>query len=358
MTEDSENIIKSRQEYGRAYASKKLPSWAANDKITYPNKLPLEQCSSEITAMFKSSLVKGDTYADLCGGFGVDSVFFSRNFRHGIYIEKDEELFNIAKHNFIALHCDNIECINSTAENYLQIIPNCDMIYLDPARRNPSGKKIFIIEECQPNIFEMKHSLLAKCTTLMLKLSPLMDIKAALTKLPETRIVYIISVKNECKELLLILGKEKFENTEIKCINLPQGEIFSFLPKDEESAQIKYNYPLSYIYEPNASIMKSGAFKSVALRYGVQKLHINSHLYTSEKLIQEFPGKIFQVVSTHTAKAANFKDIKQANLTVRNFPCSTEELKKKLKIKDGGDIHLFATTVQDGKHIIIRCNKL
>lgn len=358
MIDKTDNIIKSRQEYGRIYAAKKLPSWAFNNLIEYPEKLPLEQCSSEDTAKFKASLINGDLFADLCGGFGVDSVFLSRRFHRGIYVEQNEELFHIAKNNFVAMQCTNIECFNSTAEKYLKNIAHCDLIYLDPARRTKTGKKTVLIENCSPNIIAIKHELLSVCNTLMLKLSPLLDIKAALTRLPETRQVYVISVKNECKELLLLLGKNTCNNPEIKCIDLPHGEIFSFLMNEESDAQITYGPPLSYIYEPASSIMKSGAFKSISLRYGLQKLHINSHLYTSEKLIDDFPGKKFKIIATHPAKASYCKDIKQANLSVRNFPGKTDDLKKKLKIKDGGVLHLFATTINDNRHMIIRCSKI
>lgn len=345
------------QDHGKQYAIRKLPLWAADDRIIYPCKLPLEQCSSEETAQFKASLVHGGCFADLCGGFGVDSVFFSRRFKKGFYIEQNPELFNCAMSNFKVLGCDNVECLNTTAEKYVAGMPPCDLIYMDPARRDSSGKKVFLLQDCSPDITALKTVILAKCKMLMLKLSPLIDIKAVLQQLPGTFKVYVVSLRNECKEILLLLNGEDCPDPEIHCVNLPCKQDFSFHQGEEENACACYSDPLDYLYEPNASILKAGAFKIIANTYGLGKLHPNSHLYTSGTLVSGFPGRIFKVCGIHPAKASFCKDLDKANLAVRNFPCKTEELKRKLKIKDGGELYIFATTLANGKHVIIRCHK-
>lgn len=366
---DSEEAIV--QIAGWQIAKKKIPSWAANDEIIYPKHLSMEQCSSEVTARYKSTLLKGDTMVDLTAGLGVDCYFISRNFNKAHYVERMDYLCNIAKHNFKTLGADNIEIHNDDCTEYLKSMQPVDCIFLDPARRNEHGGKTVAITDCEPDITKIENTLVEKGKTVMVKLSPMLDIHSALSELKFTDSLHIISVNNECKELVIVLKKESLhennshDETMINCEQITSNatsQHFSFTFEEEKNAKAIFaEKPGKYLYEPGAAILKAGPFKLLSSRYGVGKLHINSHLYTSDEMI-DFPGRRFEVIETSSFSKKDLKtflkDITNANITIRNFPSTVDDLRKKLKIKEGGQIYIFATTLNNGEKVLIKCKSI
>ena len=352
-----------RQIAGRRMAKDKIPSWYANNRIIYPKHLSLEQSSSEKTATYKSSLANGQTMADLTGGMGIDFSFMAKYFNKAIYVEQQAELTDIARHNFDVLGLNNTSVINTKAEEHLHSMPPVDLIYLDPARRDGAGKKTVRIEDCTPNILEMEATLEEKAETVMIKLSPMLDISLALKSLNNVSDVHVVAVNNEVKELLFIKRKNT-EGTQIHCVNIKNtgNDVFSFTANEEGKAAVRYVSQLSkYLYEPNAAILKAGAYKSVAEAFSLDKLHVSSHLYTSDELIH-FPGRCFLVVNVISLNKRDIKEylsgMKQANITTRNFPLSVQEIRKKTGLKEGGDVYIFATTLSDEKKVLLVCEKV
>jgi len=350
---------------GRQKAKNKLPSWYSNPDVIYPPHLALEQCSSESTAEYKAKLVGGNTLVDLTGGLGVDSSCFAKQFDHIVYVERQERLCQLAAHNFEALGLHNIDTVNTDALEYLQEMNPVDVIYVDPARRNSQGGKVFAVSDCEPNIVGIHDLLFSKSNRILVKLSPMLDVYAAMQQLKYSSEVHIVSVGGECKELLLLLDRNNCDSASVHCINLNKSSSQSFVfRRDEEiSSTCRFASDLNhYLYEPNASVLKAGAFKVLSVRFGIEKLHPNSHLYTSDKLIPDFPGKIFRVCgySSFNKKDLSLflKDMKKANICVRNFPVAAAELHKRLHLSDGGNDFLYATTLQNGQHVIIRGEKL
>lgn len=366
VPEGVEHAIVMRQIFGRKVAKEKLPSFFSCEDIAYPVKLSMEQCSSELTATYKqkvaSSFSSHDEMIDLTAGFGVDFFFISRLYNKAIYVERNEELHAIATHNFNVLGANNIETKNDDAIQVLNAITDKkSLIFLDPARRDKQGKKTVEIEDCEPNVLELKEELLNKAETVMIKFSPMLDIKSAVRKLECVSEIHAVSVNGECKELLLVLKKE---HNRIKyfCANLgKKEEHISFFADDNNEANIEYSTPQKYIYEPNASVMKIGAHGVLAKEYNIKKIAPFSHLFTSETLVKNFPGRCFEVKCMFQMNKKelkeNLNDINKANIAVRNFPMTADELKKKLKLKDGGEEYIFGTTLQDDKHILILCKK-
>ena len=367
------HIIQARQEVGQKIAAEKLPSWAACPTIQYPARLSMEQCSSEWTARYKSQLIKGETLVDLTGGLGVDCCFLSESFTHTTYVEQQPELCQLATHNFASLG-KHIHVVNAQCEDYLENMQPADVIFIDPARRDNKGGKVVLLADCTPNLLDMGNKLLQKCQTLLVKLSPMIDIDSVIKAFPTTQEVHIVAVNNECKEVLVrvkgemagISGTSTGSVTDIPavtepgiiCANLPQqGQPFLFTRKAEEACTIAYSLPQTYLYEPNAAILKAGAFKQVAQQMGVHKLHPNSHLYTSDTLVSHFPGRIFTIDRITKVQKKEINDIEKANVSIRNFPGSVADLRKKLKLKDGGDTYIFATTLHDNSKALIVCNK-
>lgn len=405
---------------GRQVAAEKIPSWRELEDIWYPKHLSLEQCSSEITARYKAKILQNfldnlqsnhpseslldhpqaDTFADLTGGFGIDCSFLAAGFQSATYVERQEELCEIAAHNFPVLGLSHISVRNEDGVDYLTTMLPVDCIFLDPARRNEHGGKTVAISDCEPNVAQLEDLLLSKANCVMIKLSPMLDLSLALKELRYTQAAHIISVNNECKELLLLLGKasqgksaevekeaEKTEETKerkanrenrreaatereipIHCINLStkgtqEEQHFSFTREQEQRSECTYTSTLStYLYEPNSSLLKAGAFRSIAATFSLQKLHPNSHLYTSNTLIEHFPGRIFRIVSQFSLNKKEIKeglsDLKKANITVRNFPATVAELRKRTKLADGGDTYLFASTLNNEQKLLIRCEKI
>ena len=350
------NQIKARQ-----IIETKIPSFKNYKNLIYPKQVSMEQCSSEHTALYKSKICNGESFIDLTGGLGIDSFFISKSFKNTIHCEKDLELQFIAQHNF--------ECLQSKVESnftdgieYLQHTNQIfDLIYIDPSRRNENNTKVVKLEQYTPNIILHLNLLLNKGKQILVKTSPLLDIKQAMKQLPQLKEIHVITVNNECKELLfLINSNSNKKQTSIICKDLLKNSTFKFDYEQEFNCTINLSLPQKYIYEPNASILKAGAFKSIALPFELSKLHANSHLYTSESYIKEFPGRCFEL---NTICRLNKKEIqtalksKQANISKRNFPNSVNEIRKKLGLNDGGNDYIFATTLMNEKKRLLICRK-
>ncbi len=344
-------------------AKKKLPTWAATEGLLYPTRLSMEQCSSEATARYKAGITNGNSITDLTGGFGIDCSYIARNFKEATYIERNTALCQIATHNFAQLGLGHINIVNADCEDIIPELTPQDWIFIDPARRNDAGKKVISLGDCEPNVCKLHDTLLQKSRNIMIKCSPMLDITLACRELPGVTEIHIIAVNNECKELLLILSNDKKEIT-THCINIQNNHLqeFSYTNNDNAHPNSFANELGKYLYEPNAAIMKAACHKAVAARFGLTKLHPNSQLYTSTEIIENFPGRVFKIESHGNFSKSEIKSIigslKQANLAVRNFPEDVHQLRKRLKLTDGGEAYLFATTLADGKKVLIRCQKL
>ena len=360
---------------GRQKAKTKLPSWAAIDGIVYPPHLSMEQCSSEQTAQYKANVAKDTkgsgtsvSFVDLTGGFGVDTAFISQGFQRAVYVERQPQLCAISSENFKLLGLNHIEVICADGVDYLHQLDHADLIYIDPARRDDHGGRTYGIADCTPNVLELRDELLQKADRIMLKLSPMLDWRKAVEDLGNVSEVHIVSVDNECKELLIILcnglTRTNTGGVCVVCVNLLSNgdhEIFAFNQDDSPFSSVFVRCP-KYLFEPNASIMKAGCFTLLEQRFGVAQLDKNSHLFVSDIDICDFPGRRFFIEKTTSMNKRELKaalaDIDRANITVRNFPMSVAELRKRLKLKDGGDLYLFATTIAGHQHQLFLCRKI
>ena len=345
----------------RQKARGKLPEWYATEGIVFPPVLSMEQCSSQATAQYKQSLRQGERLVDLTGGAGVDIYYLGQAFAQTDYVEQDATLADTARHNFSVLGADSIRVHPVAAEAFLPTLSEpVDCIYLDPARRDAHGK-VFRLVDSQPNVLALRDVLLTKAKTVLLKTAPLLDIQATVQDLAYVTQVHVVAVNNEVKEVLYRLTPETAEEPEIITINLREdAERFSFYRSQEAQASVTYAQPLRYLYEPNAALMKAGAFKSIAAHFHLYKLHPNTHLYTSEQLVPDFPGRTFtcQAVLPYQKKAVRQHLAQpQANITTRNFPDSVAIVRKKLGLKDGGDTYLFAAQLADEKYSVIVAHK-
>ena len=353
---------------GRQKAKSKLPSWAAIDGMTYPPHLSMEQCSSEQTAKYKASIAgKGALVVDLTAGFGVDLAFISQSFQQAVHIERQASLCAISSENYKLLGLNHIEVVCADGVDYLHQLDHADLIFLDPARRDDHGARTYGIADCTPNVLELRDELLQKADRVMLKLSPMLDWRKAVEDLGNVNEVHIVSVDNECKELLLILSKEE-KPLKLFCVNNNQvfdgvtgGRFFCDTARDV-TKEPSPCYTPHFLFEPNASIMKAGCFTLLEQRFGVAQLDKNSHLFVSDSDISDFPGRRFIIEKTTSMNKRELKaaldGINRANITVRNFPLSVAELRKRLKLKDGGDHYLFATTVAGNQHQLFLCRKI
>jgi 16S rRNA G966 N2-methylase RsmD len=346
---------------GKQIAQKKLPAWFKNDDILYPARISMEQCSSEATAKYKSTVIHSGKGIDLTGGFGVDSYFLAKKSDSLIYCERNEDLATLVSHNFETLKQTNYEVFVGDGIQYLKKLDKLDWIFVDPARRKNS-ERVFKLEDCEPNVIDLKDLFFEKAKHILIKTAPLLDIRQTLSDLEGVKEVHVIAVNNDCKEVLYLLEKDFMDEAQIFCVNLKKGhkEEFRFNSSEERETIAPYSEPLEYIYEANAAIMKAGAFKSIASKYKLYKLHQHSHLYTSDHLVSDFPGRSFKVKElVNPDKKLLAKHISgKANLACRNFPQKVDVLKKKLKLKDGGDDYIFATTLSDGKPKLILCSKV
>ena len=348
---------------GWQHAREKLPEWAAVEGIIYPPKISMEQCSSEKTAKYKAGLIEGKMFADLTGGFGIDFSYMARGFGEAFYIERNERLCDIATANFSRLGLDHVKVLNGNSEELFGTLPRLDWIFVDPARRDGDGRKVVALSDCEPNVVEL--DLLSKADKAMIKCSPMLDITMACRQLKNVSAVHIISVNNECKELLIILNSGNFTGITTHCVNILKDgttQVFSFTQDEEETACVSYCSEVGkYLYEPNASIQKAGCPKSLGAHYHVDKLHPNSHLYTSIEHVHDFPGRTFEIVEVLGFSKADIKRVQslgKANITVRNFPENVQLLRKRLKLADGGENYIFATTLNDSSKALIVCKKV
>ena len=394
---------------GWQIASKKLPQWASYEGIIYPPHISMEQCSSQFTAQYKSeiaqtllasaatvrarvsdsaesdmqtaknvfqlsdspesdTLVAKRAMVDLTGGFGVDFSYLARGFSQATYVERQRHLCDLAEHNMAALGLDQARIVCDDGVEYLRQMGPVDFIYLDPARRDEHGSRTYAIEDCTPNVLELRDLLLAKSQYTLVKLSPMLDWRKAVADFDgAVREVHIVATGNECKELLLVLGQQVHEEPSaprVFCVNDNQRI-------DYDSAAYTQGLriggkPLpeakNYLYEPNASIMKAGCFDLVEERFGVTQIGPSSHLFVSEQQIADFPGRGFAIEAVGSMNKKDTKRLlngaKQANIAVRNFPLTAPQLRKKLKLADGGTVYLFGTTMQGGDHVLLRTSKI
>lgn len=353
---------------GYRMAQDKLPTLSLCDDFVYPPKLNREQCSSETTALFKAmEYAKGKHIADITGGLGIDTVFMAKYAATVDYIEQNEELHDIATHNFRALELGNISAHCSDSINFLKNTnKHFDLIYADPARRDNQGRKVSALENCTPNILKNIDLLLSKADMLLIKSSPMLDITEAVAQLKHVSEITIVAVKNECKEILfLCTGNVSDTSPKCHCINFKSNgsvDKITFNREEETTLSIPYSANIEqYIYDPNVTLLKGGAFKTTSILYDIKKIHRNTHLYTSEKKIEQFAGRIFKVIKElHPSAKEIAKDIPngKAHVITRNYPMSSEELQKKLRLKEGGDLYIIGLTKRDDKKAIYLCEAI
>lgn len=341
-------------------AKDKLPTWFASQNIIYPSLVSVEQTSSEELAQFKANIVSGTSFIDLTGGFGIDSFYFAKQFENGVHCEWNKDLSQIVAHNFKELNVKNIQHIAGNSLEYLEKTDDIfDFIYVDPARRDATKKKVFLFEDCEPNIVEHTDFLFSKAPIIMVKSSPLVDIHQGIQQLKYVKKIYVISLKNDVKELLWILDKNSNTIPEIEavCIDTVTKKFNSVW---EEDQWVNYAEPKKYLYEPFSAVMKTGLFNKIANTYKLSKLHQHSHLYTSDECI-DFPGRVFEIKKILAYQKKEIKEhiaSQTMNVTIRNFPITVEDLRKKHKIKDGGNIFTFFTTNLNQDKIILITEKV
>ena len=398
---------------GRKMARVKLPRWASIDGIIYPPHISMEQCSSEATALYKAELAERllnqqkikicefttkDTvapkfaknegtcenqgkvgFADLTGGFGVDFSYIAERLGvRAMYVERQEHLCEKAKENFLRLGLANAEVKNGDGIEVLHTLEHLSLIFIDPARRDDAGNKVVSLKDCTPDVTVLQEEMLSKADYVVIKLSPMLDWHRAVNELSHVREVHIISVNNECKELLLVLSArnmgdmeassadgevKRTVNLRIYCVNDAQS--FVCEKSDMEASSVKIApstlEEMQYLYEPNASLMKAGCFGVLSGRYDARMLSKNSHLFVSREPITAFPGRSFRIIAVSSFNKKELKrhlsGITKANIATRNFPLSVVELRKRLKLKDGGETYIFATTLSDESHVLVITNK-
>ena len=376
---------------GRKMARAKLPRWANIDGIIYPPHISMEQCSSESTALYKAELAarllglpassssEEIGFVDLTGGFGVDfSYIASRLGMSSMYVERQAHLCEAAKENFERLGLKNAIVKNEDGIEVLHSLKELKLIFIDPARRDDAGNKVVSLKDCTPDVTVLQEEMLSKADYVIIKLSPMLDWHRAISELSHVREVHIISVNNECKELLLVLSARNMGDMEassadgevkhagnlrIYCINDAQSFVCEEL--DMEASQVKIApsplEEMQYLYEPNASLMKAGCFGVLSERYDARMLSKNSHLFVSREPIAAFPGRSFRIIAVSSFNKKELKrhlsGITKANIATRNFPLSVAELRKRLKLKDGGETYIFATTLSDDSHVLVITEK-
>ena len=351
-----------RQIAARQLLQKKVPQWAENEDLLFPVHLSIEQCSSEAAAKYKAGLLDGQTFADLTGGLGIDTFYISQHFRQTDYVEMQTELCDLARHNFAILKAD-VKVLNETAEDYLKRCEPKDCIFIDPARRDEHGRKTVSISDCTPDVAALQDLLRQKAKRVLIKLSPMLDISKALEELCHVKEVHVVAVANECKELDFIMERDYQGEVHFVCVNLMtnQQELCFTMAEERNSTTRLADGVMKYLYEPNPALMKAGCFKLLTACFDVYKLHRNSNLYTSDRLILDFPGRVFEVQDwapyNKKVKSTLLADVKKASVAVRNFPLSVAELRKNLKIADGDENYVFATTLKGEEKIIILTKK-
>lgn len=372
--DDVDKVLVLNQIEARQLLSKKVPSWASNPDLLFPKHLSIEQCSSELTAKYKVSIIEGgDIFADLTGGLGIDSYFLSEKFKTSYYVENQKELCDLAEHNFAVLG-RKITVVNSDAETFLGTTrwDNARVgLYLDPARRDIYNRKMVSLHDCSPDVVKLVETfpeMSPRKPSFLIKASPMLDISLITNELKNISEIHIVSVKNECKEILIKIEPGFDDEIKFFCLNfvgndLKSAQLFEFSEHSESSANSDYAPKIKrYLYEPNASLMKSGVFKLISQRFVIDKLHVSSHLYTSDNLIPDFPGRIFEVVGfapfNKKVKKELLNDITEASVATRNFPLSANELRKSLNLKESDKNYVFGTTLIGEKKVVILCKKI
>ena len=355
---------------GWQVACKKLPSWAAHEQLLYPQQLSMEQCSSEQTARYKQQLVQrlcGQTQnegilVDLTGGLGVDFSFMAQGFRQAYYVEQQVELCALANYNFPLLGLSSAQIICGDGTTFLQSMADQAMvIFLDPARRDAAGSKTYAIEDCTPDVALLSDELVNKAQWVVVKLSPMLDWHAAVAQLKHVCEVHIVGVGGECKELLLVMQQHRDEQP-LQLYAVNDGKVFTCSAEEaQQRTPLLQTSTFDYLFEPHASLMKAGCFGALSARYGVKGLATNTHLFAAMMPVNDFPGRQFRVLAVPPFSKKSLRSalhgIEKANLAVRNFPLSVVELRKRLKLKEGGEHYLFATTIGT-MHALIICKKI
>lgn len=382
---------------GWQQARKKVPSWAQCEGIVFPPHLNMEQCSSQTTAEYKCRLMRrlmqpilqGDVLVDLTGGLGVDFSFLSSLFKHSFYVEREPLLCNLAQHNFKCLRLSGAQVVCSDGESYLHSIPSIGReayfkglcqdetecagsiraIYVDPARRDKNGHRVFAIDACSPDVAALRDELFDKADIVMVKLSPMLDWHEALRRLSHGPAlgqgceVHVVAVNNECKELLVVMT-HKNGPLRVTCVN--DGHEFTYYPMEDDASLNIITWPVEelvgkFLYVPNASLMKAGCFSQLTTIYGLQAVDANSHLFVSAMPVEDFPGRVYQIISISSMNKRDIRHalqgVDRANIAVRNFPIGAETLRKRLKLKEGGSMFLFATTAGK-RHLLLFCRPL
>jgi 16S rRNA G966 N2-methylase RsmD len=347
---------------GRRKAKVRLPLYYNTRGIVFPPGLNLEQSSSEKTAQFKAALldkvlVKKNTLVDLTGGFGVDAYFLGKILNTIHFVEPNASLLSIAQHNHQTLGAVHLQYHHSTAENFLNSFNGkVDCVFIDPSRRSKTNQKVFKLSDCEPDVPNLLSTIFQKSDYILIKASPLLDIQEGIKELKHVEKVWVVSVDNECKELLFFCRNGFEGKPNIIAVNVQDGHnAFEFNFTEEKSVNSKFSEPLTYLYEPNTSILKAGPFKLIGEKFSLFKLHASTHLYTSKELNQDFPGRIFKIIQSVKPSAKNLKETfpeGKANVITRNYPLTTEELKKKTKLKDGGALYLLGFSGQTEKYLV------
>ena len=359
---------------GHRRAMEKLPSWATIEDIVYPSHLSMEQCSSERTARYKAEVAgSGDSFVDLTAGFGVDAAFIAQGFQKAVCVELQLELCAISSENYKLLGLHQIEVVNGNGVEYLRTMPHVDLLFIDPARRDEHGGRTYGIADCTPNVLDYIDEMLEKADRVLIKLSPMLDWRKAVSDLGRQKVsaVHIVSVDNECKELLIELISDKYKvnsaepSLRVVCVNLLSdgtSQKFEYDPSVPVSVEHPSPTSFQFLYEPNASLMKAGCFDVLASHYGVVQADVNSHLFVSEEMVPDFPGRGFVIERKTSMNKRELKvslaGVTQANIAVRNFPLSVAELRKRLKLQDGGGTYIFATTIENLGHRLLICRKI
>jgi 16S rRNA G966 N2-methylase RsmD len=349
----------------RRKAKEKLPLYYNCENVLYPPGVNLEQSSSEQTANYKSRILadlsknQNSSAVDLTGGFGVDTFFLSKSFSTIDYVEPNEALLKIAQHNHVLLGASSIRYHHSTAEDFLTKSSQCfDLIFIDPSRRAANKTKISSLHESEPKIITLLPKILQHTNHLLIKTSPLLDLKQALKELSFVKEVFVVSVDNDCKELLFFVEKNFAQEPRVTAVNLSKSDFFdsfNFYFSEENALAVSLGDPLTYLYEPNASILKAGAFKSIANQFKIAKIQSSTHLYTSSSFLENFPGRVFKIEARIKSNSKDLLSIfpeGKANVTTRNYPLSVAELKKKMKLKDGGEKYLIGFSGLKEKYLV------
>ena len=342
-------------------SEKKLPTWFSTESIYYPTKISIEQTSSEVAAAHKVSLISGDSVIDITGGFGIDAHAFSKQFKKVVHCEINDQLSEIVAHNFKQLNIDNIETFAGDGLQFLKkTSQKFDCVFIDPSRRHDAKGKVFLLKDCLPYIPPKIEFLFTKATQILIKTSPIIDISNTIKELKSVVKVQIIAFNNEVKELLFLLEKNPPNTIRVEAINYQKNSLQQIEFNHQSAAKSTYSPPLTYLYEPNAAILKSGGFHEISHQLKVFKLHQHSHLYTSDQLM-DFPGRQFIITQSmpyDKKKIKKFIGQEKANITIRNFPKSVAQIRKETKIKEGGQVFIFFTTNLDNKQIVLFCRKV